>query len=807
MHQQSEFGDPSYRRTGREHSSLLQKNRSRAQLAPTEEQVASTACSYRMLDKFRDAAIIFWTVDLVGIRRSFLQRYQNMSSEKWSTLQTEHIQHLAETLARRELSAIVQLEPIADFEELLTFDEAQPTPIEFTPHSPAWRLESVAVRVIEAVAIAAHERLTALGYRELARILSAHAEYLYTYPVGEPRPRLEAGSALALAGCVCATLPQSELWRLAGFGRISAVLAEAAPVPTDSHLTGPIDVAFWLANERNLPILDAAVTAYNAVLKRNFTPQHQYNLPFSDSDFFDALNLDFPGMEAVKASVLVEDIVTAKSAYTAFRSEFLNDFLGGVRNPNAALLEKSDTYTTAKTYLECLLRLSIYPTPAITATTEIGIAAHLFPEFGGCDQLCMLALRRYKWIVAAFFHADGFHKDRTLRSHVEAIADFVRFLSVYEGAAERAYYVADGDPAERAGYLEASLERQVETCLRLRQPDNAFPPLGPLPAPNFDAVELCTLVDCEDFSSTDITSHGLPETGCYVMRDSWEPDAHYLFFDAQPSRELSSTGTSTLVLHAHGRHLTTCSVGVLETTLSEPDARNTRWITTPAFDFVEKWDVLTAHLDNTKTVRETTEVHHKLAIFYLKGEYFVLHDLVLGVGAYTLEHVFHLGRGATSHIAPDTGSIWTQYPHPGNLFIGAPDMTDLAITLDDGSVIYQKCQESPLAVNTVLLPMKPEVKGVPTLSTLEVLADADVLGTGFTLQSSKATDTFLISDDGLAEMSTADIRVVGEFLCLQRDASGAIVQFVMLNGRFLEVDGSVLVDLEEPRESYVLSIV
>ena len=438
-----------------------------------------------------------------------------MSLEKWTTLQTEDIQRLAETLARRELSAIVQLEPIADFEELLTFDEAQPTPIEFRPHYPAWRLESVAARIIEAVAIAAHERLTALGYRELARILSAHAEYLYTYSEGEPRPSLEAGSALALAGSVCARLPQSELWLLAGFGRISAVLAGVAPAPTDSHLTGPIDVAFSLANERNLPILKVAVTAYNTVLKRNFTPQDQYNLPFSDSDFFDALNLDYPGMEVVKAAFLTEDIPAAKSMYADFRREFLNT---QIEDKSILLTERSDTYTTAKTYLECLLRLSIHPTPAITATTEMGIAAHLFPEFRGSEQLQMLALRRYKWIVEAFFHSDGFHKDRTLRSHIEAIADFVRFLSVHEEPAERVGYVADGTAervgyltdgtaervgyvadgtaervgyvadgtaervgyvadgtAERACYLEASLERQVETCLRLRQPDNTFP--------------------------------------------------------------------------------------------------------------------------------------------------------------------------------------------------------------------------------------------------------------------------------------------------------------------------------------------
>ncbi len=718
-----------------------------------------------------------------------------MSLEKWTTLQTEHIQRLSETLSERELSAVGQLEPIADFEELLTFDEAHPTPTEFTPEYPAWRLESVAARVIEAVAIAAHEPLMELGYRELARILSAHTEYLYTYSDGEPRPRLEAGSALALAGSVCASLPQSALWRLAGFGRMSGVLTEVAPTPTDSHLTRPIDVAFSLANERNLPILAAAVNTYNTVLKRNFTPQRQYNLPFSDSDFFEALNLDFPGMEAVKAAVLVDDVAAAKAAYTVFRREFLDS---QVEQKSIPLTDRSDTYTTAKTYLECLLRLSIHPTPAITATTEIGIAAHLFPEFRGSEQLRLLALRRYKWIMEAFFHSDGFHKDRTLRSHVEAIADAVRFLSVY------------GDTMESAGSLaeiQTSLKKQVETCICLRQPDTSFPPLGPLPAPNFDAAELCTIVDkdfrFEDFPSTDTISHALPETGCYVMRDSWEPDAQYLFFDAHPSEKPSHTDTSIFVLHAHGRHLTTGSVGVLETTRSEPDALNTRWITTPAFDFVERWDVLTAALGNAQTVPKTTEGHHKRAIFYLKGEYFVLHDLVLGAGAYTLEQVFRFDRKVAPYIVSEAGNIRTQEPHRSNLFIGAVGTPDLSVTSGGNSITYRKHRELPVAVNTVLLPIKPEVEVRPTLSAIEVLTDPDVLGTGFTLQFPNATDTFLISDDGLAEMSTADIRCVGEFLFLRRDTSGAAVQFVMLNGRFLQVDGSVLADLDEACESYV----
>ena len=715
-----------------------------------------------------------------------------MSLEKYTTTQTEQIQSLAQTLAKQKLLAIGQLEPIADFEELLTFDEAQSTPIEFTPQYPAWRLESVAARIIEAVAIAAHEPLSASEYRDLARILLAHAEYLYAYPDGDPRPRLEAGSALALASSVCASLPQSELWRLAGFGRLSAVLADVAPAPTDSHLTLPIDVAFSLANERNLPILASAVTTYNTVLKRNLIPTNQYNLPFSDNDFFDALNLDYPGMEAVKSALFseacepklavksAENILTAKSAYTDFRSQFIEDFVGGICNPDAVLLEKSDTYTTAKTYLECLLRLSIHPTPAITATTEMGIAAHLFPEFRGSEQLRMLTRRRYKWIVDAFFHSDGFHKDRTLRSQIEAIADFARFLRFRSDSQTDA--------------LRTLLEKSVATCLHLRQPDNSFPPLGSLPAPNFDAVELCTTIDSnfrrEDFPPAHTTSHALPETGCYVMRDSWEPDAQYLFFDAHPPGKPSHTDTSTFVLYAHGRHLTTGAVRVLDAPLSASDRINTQWTTTPVFDCVEKW-------------HHTTTVHHKRAIFYLKGEYFILHDFVLGDGAQTLEQIFRLGQRAAPHIVSDAGDIRTQDPRRSNLFIGAVDATDLMVTLDGETATYRRHQESPAVMNTLLFPMKPEVKVHPTLSDIEVRTDPDVLGTGFTLQSHNTTDTFLISDDGLAEMSTADIRFVGEYLFLRRDASGSEVQFVMLNGRFLEVGQNVLADLDEARESYV----
>ena len=209
------------------------------------------------------------------------------------------------------------------------------------------------------------------------------------------------------------------------------MLAEVDPAPTDSHLTLPIDVAFSLANEQDLPILASAIDTYNAVLKRNFTPQNRFDLPLSDSDFFHALNSGFSGTGSRESCCLSRQYTRCdKQRIPPFVGTFLKDFVGLICNPVSVLLERSDTYTTAKTYLECLLRLSIHPTPAITATTEVGIAAHLLPEFRCSEQLRKLALQRYKWIIDAFFHTDGFHKDRTLRAQVEAIGDFTRFLSV-----------------------------------------------------------------------------------------------------------------------------------------------------------------------------------------------------------------------------------------------------------------------------------------------------------------------------------------------------------------------------------------
>ena len=642
-----------------------------------------------------------------------------MLLNQWTTLHPTHIRRLASELAKREMPVIVLLEPIADFEELLTFAEARPTPIAFAPQEPAWRLESVAARAREAIAIATHEPLNDEDWEPLARILLEHAEYLYTYPdAATAREKLDAGTALALASSVCRSVPQADLWRLAAFGRIANTLAEVAPA-ADTHLIEPLDIAFSLANELNLAILESARSVYNTVREsRAFMSKNRLNFPLTTPGFFRQLNLDFRGMERVKSAVLKGDFAAATSAYTEFRRRFLAEF------DVEPVLERSDTASTAKSYLDALLRLSIHPAPAISGTTEIGIAALLFPEFRGSKQLLALALRRYQWITEAFFYPDGFHQERTLRAQVDAIADFARFLRCQH----------EHQPTE----LRSFLEKLIEACLALSHPNLSFPELGAEPPPNFHADEL------HDSIKPQTTSHALPDTGYYVMRGGGRSDAQYLLFDVA-ELEIRS-------LFAHGRHLLTWpGTGTRLTgsgmSSAERDVSDTRWITTPTFDFVESW-------------HKARDVHRKRSIFYVKGIYFIAHDLSLGEA----EQTFRLIPQQDRH-----------------LFVRTVGDTD----------------KFSAVLNTLLFPMKPDIEKFPTLASIAVNTDADVLATGFTVEVNGVTDTFLISDDGFAAMSTADIEFVGEYLFLRGE------RFVMFNASYLKVGDNILADFDEPRESYV----
>ena len=413
----------------------------------------------------------------------------------------------------------------------------------------------------------------------------------------------------------------------------------------------------------------------------------------------------------------------------------------------------------------------------------------------------MMVSRRYKWIVDSFFYPDGFHKDKSLISQFDAISDFSRFLSFYENTTN--HY-----PFASLQEMKSLLEKQVNASISLRQPDFSFPPIGQSTRYETLLTELSTNSSIGWIENEHReTSDAMPYTGYYVMRGGSERDPQYLIFDGGPAGKMGSNEALSFSLYANGQQLITQnnyrsnsstdnSITLIDAKRqpSEPEIvpnPDTRWITTDTFDFVEGW-------------YKTTDYQHKRSIFYIKGAYFILHDLILGNAEHQIQQIFHLGtnliKDSDPLMTPTEGLVLTQKPGQSNLFISNVHPTNVSVQLHGNQITYQTQCQLPLNMDFVFFPLETEADKHPLVKTLTVETDVDVLANGFTVISDYGTDVCLISDDGYVQMSTVvsenKVEFIGEYLFLRGE------HFVMLNGRFLKIGQKVLLDLDEPCEYY-----
>ena len=726
-----------------------------------------------------------------------------MKLEYDSTLTAQQTDSLAQLLAQRQLPVIQRFEPIADFEELFTFVTENPTPIGSTDRNPAWHTDAAATRLIEAIAIAAHEPMVNTGWYELAQIIVEHAEYLYTYhhsPYG--RERLQGGAALALIGGVCHILPQSIAWRFVGFARILEVIADIPNLSPQSHITEPIDGAFELAAALNLEIPGEAINGYNAALNRNFQSEKRSTVAFSEHNFWTRLEGDYPELRTVKSELDVGNLEEAKGAYTAFQRRKATD---------KCTLDNAKSYLEAVRFRSALCTIGQeerpkYSSPNVNQliiTSDIGIAALLFPEVWESQQLLKFALRRFQWLFDTHFYPDGFHVDGATGSHYLAFTGIANF-----------YHFAQLAGLDLPQAFHDGFERIIKVLMYLSQPDYNLPPLGDTALSDMRVSEPCR-IGYQAFHRKDFlfmaskgeagtppheTSYAFPNAGYHIMREGWRTDAQYL---VAAKRNFS--------LYVHQRPLIVDSrIRLAEEvpTATDPD---TRWITTPRLDFVESWY---KGEDSDTTNRD---FHHKRSIFYVKGDYFILHDLVLGEGPHQTEQLFRLAPVQEPSTQPPhwrpgqvrvegDGRVRTVEPDLSNIVIAPVDATKLKVRLqcnDKTSAIpltYTANRTLPAVMNVILFPLPPQAELTPEIEPIEVKTDADVLATGFSLSHNGHRDIALISDDGFATMSTSYLTFVGECLLLRLNHKQETEWISMINGQFLAFKEQVLVDLPEPRE-------
>jgi hypothetical protein len=529
-------------------------------------------------------------------------------------------------------------------------------------------------------------------------------------------------------------------------------------------------------------------------------------------------------------------------------------------------------FNMAKSYMEHARYLSAHQALGgnwyQVETCGLGVTSVLFPEFKESPRFLALALRRLQWINGKSFFPDGFQTECSSTYHHFPFSTIASF-----------YLISKLKDRQISEGFEHDFEKMVEVFVYLSQPNLVLPLLNDC-NPSYVSVPQAAAVgdrifDREDFhymatsrkegKPPEHTSYAFPYAGYYVMRDSWDEDAQYLVFDAgyygaghQHEDKLN------FVLHAAGRTLIidpgiyqyyrdkfltyfkssrghnsvmvdgkgqARGLRLTQETVPDPE---TRWITDPAFDFALGWYRDGFARSGDRSTLET-DIHHRRCIFHVRGEYYILRDLITSRTVQTsrasqskrrLEQIFHL--------APMMESLESEGFRPGEIQVRddmvvrtvEPNLSNIAIIpvgaegleLRDEcgqtepyvagwtalygkqpshDVTYIKECDLPASLDDILFPLQPGEgeDQIPKVSRLHVRTVSGVRGTGIQVDGSGFRDIFVMSDDGAAVLETDEVSFSGEVLWLRMDERNQPVKAVMIEGRSLELDGQKVVDL------------
>jgi hypothetical protein len=325
-------------------------------------------------------------------------------------------------------------------------------------------------------------------------------------------------------------------------------------------------------------------------------------------------------------------------------------------------------------------------------------------------------------------------------------------------------------------------------------------------------------------------------SGYFVMRDGWSRRANYAVIDCGPHGALTcghahadalafdlvalgcpfltDSGTYTYTGSLEERNYFRSSAAHNTVTVdgessSVPasafrwshiaNSRLTAWVTRPRIDYFEG-----THDGYERLAEPAT--HHR-SVFFLKNDYWVLRDRIESKGFHRVAVHFHCAPGVRGRVDGDHHLMLTGVDASGGeaaLRI-ASFAPRAAFACEDEwvSPSYAK-REHALAcvlrtegegrqeVVTFLLPydgaaFPPNVR--------EVEAS---LGRAFVVNSGDISDTLLVGARGGSEAE--DVAADAEWAWVRRSASGEVLEFVVLAGRALSVDGTTLFRADDAEE-------
>jgi len=321
--------------------------------------------------------------------------------------------------------------------DLPAFVKGHPTPyLPPAEKGTPWDLRPTALRGLRLVLALAQEadKLSDADLGALVEAVYEHAEYLYCFNViADLLTRALSASFLILAGFSLRAFAVAEQWRLIGMGRLLSILE-----PTSSRLEeagfkaavkmyrgqlgrgefrvlgdplhGPLLkkvvalVGEW-ASEEKIGLMPEWGEYYQQVTGKPLPPAPAINLRLGgDDDFWQALNLDHPGLETVKAAFQKGDTAGAKEAYLAYvgRLAALADRFLEARETQVDLAE-ADELAQNIFVLRAHMHVRHEYGPNMDWTTILfdDIESNVSINFHPHMTLLALAYRQLEWIMGA----------------------------------------------------------------------------------------------------------------------------------------------------------------------------------------------------------------------------------------------------------------------------------------------------------------------------------------------------------------------------------------------------------------------
>ncbi len=479
-------------------------------------------------------------------------------------------------------------------------------------------------------------------------------------------------------------------------------------------------------------------------------------------------------------------------------------------------------------------------------TMECNGLAHIgvmFPEFTEAEHWRDVAYGRLLMELDRQVYPDGAQKELTTGYHQVARGNFFRALA----PAQR------NNVATPEGYLE-KLKRMYYYNLYCMAPGGYLPPLNDAGRGNIkktlqeaydtwgDPKFLWGATDGAEGKPLEFTSYFFPWAGQAIMRSGWGKDDRYLMFEIGPFGTghqhedklglylegygrpllteagtysydhskwrryvLSTAAHNTIMVDGMGQHRR----GLRET-YENKEPMTDCWATTEVFDWatgIYKSGYGPMLDENGKGLghdHDLTEVQHERTVIFVRPDYYVVIDRILGEGEHTYSDLFHLDADEAA-ADKDTLVVSTQQEGEANLTLIPVATEGLSLRMVKGqedpvqgwiprehhraipTAIYEKTGAPTQLFVTVVLP-HPGLE-VPEFSA-ELLAATDEM-VGLKSVTADSEDTILYAFDGPASMQAGGVTAQAR-LAVVRASAGGEVRAGLLGGTEVKVDGQAV---------------